>query len=121
MKAKVSKSRNGTRPPLGRRGARLRQSAQRDIPLTTKIVDELLFENKLWLQAIDEATIVGRLDEAVGYAEKVESQLLDLIKIADTQVFHCGPPPNEDDLLLRRRPSTQPDDRNGNVTGSVSR
>ena len=76
-----------------------------------------------WPQQLEDVLedLEGRLDEAVGYAEKVESQLLDLIKIADTQVFHCGPPPNEDDLLLRRRPSTQPDDRNGNVTGSVSR
>jgi hypothetical protein len=30
-------------------------------------VDELLAENELLLQAVDEATVTGRLDEAAGY------------------------------------------------------
>ena len=67
-------------------------------PMTTKIVDEFLSENNILLQAIDEATVAGRLDEATGYAEKLQDQLLMLAKLADTQVYHCGPPPREEDV-----------------------
>ena len=69
-----------------------------DQTLTTKIVDEFLFENKLLLQAIEEATLVGRVVEAVDYAEKLQERLFELTQIADTQVFHCGPPPSEEEL-----------------------
>ncbi len=67
-------------------------------PLTTKIVDELLAENELLLQAVDEATLTGRVDEAAGYAEKMQEQLIMLVKLADAQVFHCGPAPREEDV-----------------------
>jgi hypothetical protein len=67
-------------------------------PLTTQIVNEFLAENDLLLQAMDEAMVAGRINVATGYAEKLQDQLLMLVKMADTQVFHCGPPPHEDDL-----------------------
>jgi len=64
----------------------------------TKVVDEFLHENDILMHAVDEALVTGRLNEATGYAHKLMDRLLTLTKIADTQVFHCGPAPNEADI-----------------------